>query len=102
MSHAVSVIFARGTTESGNVGTVAGPPFFQSLAKSVGAQNLAVQGVPYAADVPGFLAGGDKTGSTAMAKLVTDTLTTCPSTKLVIAGYRYAPPCCPVLYYRQR
>jgi cutinase len=42
---AVTVIFARGSTESGNVGTLAGPPFFASLATDIGASNLAVQGV---------------------------------------------------------
>jgi cutinase len=63
---AYTVIFARGTTESGNVGTIAGPPFFQALATRVGAGNLAVQGVDYPADIPGFLAGGDKAGSQTM------------------------------------
>jgi cutinase len=42
---AVTVIFARGTTESGNVGSLAGPPFFSALATDIGASNLAVQGV---------------------------------------------------------
>jgi cutinase len=63
---AYTVIFARGTTETGNVGTVAGPPFFQALASRVGAGNLAVQGVSYPADIPGFLAGGDAAGSKTM------------------------------------
>jgi hypothetical protein len=61
-----TVIFARGTTESGNVGAVAGPPFFQALASRVGSGNLAVQGVNYAADVAGFLVGGDPVGSRTM------------------------------------
>jgi cutinase len=38
----VTVIFARGTTEAGNVGSVAGPPFFSALATKIGASNLAV------------------------------------------------------------
>ena len=62
----VTVIFARGTTESGNVGTLTGPPFFQALAQQVGANNLAVQGVDYPANVAGFLAGGDADGSKLM------------------------------------
>jgi cutinase len=62
----MTVIFARGTTETGNVGTLTGPPFFQALAREVGAGNLAVQGVDYPADVPGFLAGGDAGGSKTM------------------------------------
>jgi hypothetical protein len=62
----VTVIFARGTTESGNVGTVAGPPFFQALASRVGGGSLAVQGVNYPANVAGFAAGGDVAGSRTM------------------------------------
>lgn len=54
---AMTVIFARGTTEQGNVGTLSGPPFFASLATLVGMENLAVQGVEYPANVQGFLAG---------------------------------------------
>lgn len=61
-----TVIFARGTTEPGNVGTLAGPPFFQALASLVGAGNLAVQGVDYPATVAGFLEGGDPAGSATM------------------------------------
>jgi cutinase len=84
---AYTVIFARGTTESGNVGTIAGPPFFQALATRVGAGNLAVQGVDYSADIPGFLAGGDKAGSQTMANLVQQAMTQCPSSKVVMSGY---------------
>jgi cutinase len=61
----MTVIFARGTTEAGNVGSVAGPPFFQALSTKVGG-DLAVQGVDYPADIPGFLAGGDANGSKKM------------------------------------
>lgn len=40
-----TIIFARGTTEDGNVGSLTGPPFFQAVAERVGSNNLAVQGV---------------------------------------------------------
>lgn len=60
------VIFARGTTEAGNVGALTGPPFFEALSEQVGAGNLAVQGVEYPADIAGFLAGGDAEGSALM------------------------------------
>ncbi|KAI0162559.1 cutinase [Pestalotiopsis sp. NC0098] len=82
----MTVIFARGTTEAGNVGSVAGPPFFQALSDKMGG-DLAVQGVKYPADIPGFLAGGDKAGSQTMADLVTQAMTQCPDTKVVMAGY---------------
>lgn len=48
---------------------------------------VAVQGVEYAADIPGFLAGGDAAGSATMAKLVGDAITKCPDTKVVMSGY---------------
>ena len=41
---ALTVIFARGTTETGNVGTLAGPPFFQALYKNIGSSKVALQG----------------------------------------------------------
>jgi hypothetical protein len=44
----VTVIFARGTIESGNIGTYAGPAFFTALAEEIGSDKLGVQGVPYA------------------------------------------------------
>lgn len=84
---AVTVIFARGTTESGNVGSIAGPPFFSALATDIGSENLAVQGVEYPADVPGFLAGGDADGSKKLAALAAQALTQCPDTKVVLSGY---------------
>lgn len=85
----MTVIFARGTTETGNVGTLSGPPYFDALSKIVGVDNLAVQGVDYPADIPGFLAGGDANGSKAMAQLVRQAMTACPNTKINVSGYRY-------------
>ncbi|KAJ4420888.1 hypothetical protein N0V82_004067 [Gnomoniopsis sp. IMI 355080] len=81
------VIFARGTTETGNVGTLTGPPFFAALAQKVGEENLAVQGVDYPADIPGFLAGGSSAGSQTMAALVQQAVSQCPKTQVVISGY---------------
>ncbi|KAI9870062.1 MAG: hypothetical protein M1823_008863, partial [Watsoniomyces obsoletus] len=66
----MTVLFARGTTETGNMGTVAGPPFVSAIGSMMGAGNVAVQGIEYPADIPGFLAGGDKGGSALMAKMV--------------------------------
>lgn len=62
-----TVIFARGTTEPGNVGIVAGPPFFNALDSIVGSSSVTIQGVNnYAASVEGYLEGGDPTGSKEM------------------------------------
>ena len=43
----VTIIFARGTLELGNIGLLAGPPFFDALALLIGGDKLSVQGVPY-------------------------------------------------------
>ncbi|KAL2064125.1 hypothetical protein VTL71DRAFT_4619 [Oculimacula yallundae] len=81
------VVFARGTTEQGNVGSLAGPPWFAAMEKAAGAGNVAVQGVNYPADVPGFLAGGDKKGSATMATMVMQAITSCPDSAVVMGGY---------------
>ncbi|KAK8051711.1 carbohydrate esterase family 5 protein [Apiospora rasikravindrae] len=86
----VVVVFARGTTEPGNVGAVLGPPLFQALRKQVGAvgKTLAVQGVDrYEASVTGYLQGGDAAGSQQMANLVSRAFKQCPSSKIVMSGY---------------
>ncbi|WYZ42194.1 hypothetical protein EsH8_V_001089 [Colletotrichum jinshuiense] len=85
----VTLIWARGTTQSGNVGEAGseGPVFFNALAARVGTANLAVQGVDYPASILGFLLGGDSAGSTTMANLVARAVTQCPSTKIVLSGY---------------
>ncbi|KAL9600266.1 MAG: hypothetical protein Q9219_003311 [cf. Caloplaca sp. 3 TL-2023] len=84
---ALTVIFARGTTETGNVGTITGPPFFRALYKNIGSDKVALQGVDYPADIQGFLAGGDDGGSRTMANLVSQTASRCPATKIVLSGY---------------
>ncbi|CZR62422.1 related to cutinase precursor [Phialocephala subalpina] len=85
---AMSVIFARGTAEPGNVGILTGPPFFAAIADYMNATgNLAIQGVDYPADIPGFLAGGSTQGAQTMAKLVNKTLAACPNTQLLLSGY---------------
>ncbi|KAK4553892.1 hypothetical protein LTR86_009067 [Recurvomyces mirabilis] len=84
---AITILFARGTTESGDIGTLAGPPFFQAVANAVGAGNVAVQGVNYGATIAGFLAGGDPAGSSTLASLVAQAQSKCPMTRLVLSGY---------------
>jgi cutinase len=87
---AMTVLFARGTTELGNMGTVAGPPFVSAIGAMMGgAGGVAVQGIEYPADIPGFLVGGDKAGSALMAKMVGQVRAKCPDTALVMAGYSY-------------
>lgn len=83
---AMTVLFARGTTEGGNMGIIAGPPFVSAIGSMMGG-NVAVQGIEYPANIPGFLAGGDKAGSALMAKMVGQVRAQCPDTALVMAGY---------------
>ncbi|KAM0199819.1 hypothetical protein ACHAPI_002914 [Fusarium lateritium] len=83
----VTVIFARGTSEMGNVGSAAGPPFFAALSKQLGDDKVAVQGVDYAASVGGIMQMGDTAGTAKMASLVEQAATKCPNTKIVMSGY---------------
>ncbi|RYP23583.1 hypothetical protein DL767_008775 [Monosporascus sp. MG133] len=81
----VVVIFARGTTELGNVGSVAGPPFFEALEKKV--PDLVVQGVDYAASIGGIIQLGDTAGTAKMAELVKKAVDQCPDSAIVMSGY---------------
>lgn len=84
---AVTVIYARGTWEDGNVGSAdeVGLETFNNLAALVGEDNLALQGVDYPADVAGFEQGGDPDGSLLMAKLTTQ-VSTCVITSNASQG----------------
>ncbi|KAF2131840.1 carbohydrate esterase family 5 protein [Dothidotthia symphoricarpi CBS 119687] len=82
----MTVIFARGTGEMGNVGSVAGPPMFKVLREKLGATRVTVQGVEYPADAGGNASMGG-TGGTVMAQLVATALSQCPSTKIILSGY---------------
>ncbi|KAL9101771.1 MAG: hypothetical protein Q9163_003018 [Psora crenata] len=83
----VTVIFARGTIELGNVGSTTGPPFFNALDVIMGADNLAVQGVNYPATILGYLGGGDKGGAQKLADLTQQAARQCPDTRIVLSGY---------------
>lgn len=88
----VTIIFARGTSELGNVGLLAGPPFFNALGSIIGYSNIAVQGVDYPASIPGYLVGGSPDGSATFASLVGQAASKCPQTQIVVGGYRYVHP----------
>jgi hypothetical protein len=55
----MTLLFARDTTEAGNMGRIAGLPFVSVVGEIMSAASVAVQGIEYPADMPGFLAGGD-------------------------------------------
>ncbi|KAI4241117.1 MAG: hypothetical protein L6R40_004756 [Gallowayella cf. fulva] len=83
---AITVIFARGTGESGNIGYVVGPPLLQALQSKLGADKVAYQGVPYAASAAGNANGGGN-GGQLMASLAQQAVQQCPSTKVILSGY---------------
>lgn len=62
-----TLIFARGTSEPGNMGVLVGPPLVWALQAVVGTSGLTIQGVnDYSASVDGYLEGGDPSGSSNM------------------------------------
>lgn len=86
----VTVIFARGTIEVGNVGALVGPPFFSALGLAIGDENVGVQGVDYPATVIGYLEGNDAEGAATLASLIEQAASLCPLTQIVLSGYRSA------------
>lgn len=86
---AVTVIFARGTTEPGTLGAVVGPGLNTALGTALN-NNAVVTGVAYAADAGGIateISPSGGAGTKAMVKAVTDALASCPSTQIVLSGY---------------
>jgi len=81
----LTVIFARGTSESGNIGSVIGPPLFKALLSATNNQ-VALQGVNYAADTAGDADMGAE-GAPNLVSLVQQALKQCPSTKIALSGY---------------
>lgn len=84
----ITVLFARGTVELGNVGLLAGVPFVNMLGSMIGFNNIAVQGVNYPADIPGYLLGGSSSGTKTLAGLLKTAASKCPDTQIVLGGYR--------------
>ncbi|KAF3407627.1 hypothetical protein DPV78_001033 [Talaromyces pinophilus] len=83
-----TLIWARGTSEPGNMGVLVGPPLVWALQDVVGTSGLVIQGVnDYSASVDGYLEGGDPSGSSNMASLISKAHSSCPNTKLIAAGY---------------
>jgi cutinase len=52
---ALTVVFARGTSEDGNVGKDVGAPLFTALRATLGVDQVTAQGVDYAANVLGLV-----------------------------------------------
>jgi cutinase len=82
-------IYARGSTQDGNVGESPGPQTIDGLKASLGASYVAAQGLEYPADLLDNLrAGGcDPDDAKHMRDLITQAATQCPSSELAVAGY---------------
>lgn len=86
---AVTVVFARGTTEPSTLGMVVGPGLQTAVSKALN-NNAVVTGVDYAASAAGIateIGGKGGAGTQAMVKAVTDALASCPDTQIVLSGY---------------
>ncbi|GKT64104.1 cutinase [Colletotrichum tofieldiae] len=88
----VIYIFARASTEPGNMGISAGPAVADALESRYGAAQVWVQGVggPYSADLASnFLPDGTSRAAINEAKrLFTLANTKCPNSAVVAGGYR--------------
>ncbi|KAK0748955.1 cutinase-2 [Schizothecium vesticola] len=85
----VIMFFARGSTEIGNMGTVCGPPTANGLKSALGADNIAVEGIDYAALVSTNLlpGGADLVGIREMKDQIAKAVTRCPNSQIVVGGY---------------
>ncbi|KAI1137650.1 carbohydrate esterase family 5 protein [Hypoxylon sp. FL0543] len=85
----VIFIFARGSTQDGNVGDDPGPQTIDQLKAVLGTEIVAAQGVDYPALLIDNLREGgcDPEDADNMRALITQAATQCPSSKLVVSGY---------------
>ncbi|KAI0019258.1 cutinase-domain-containing protein [Xylariomycetidae sp. FL0641] len=86
----VIFIFARGTAESGNMGSMVGPPLSQQLKQKYGETNVATEGVDYAAawnTNDQQVGSTDTAGITEMRNLLVEAANQCPNAKIVAGGY---------------
>lgn len=87
----VVLIFARGSTEIGNMGTIIGPGLARELDRRLPlGQRLTVQGVNYAALLStNYLPGGtDLVSENEMKQMLRLANTKCPQATIVVGGYR--------------
>lgn len=86
----VTLIFARGTTEVSNMGSIIGPSLASDTAKAL-SNKVNVQGVDYAADAAGIaseaLGGSSGAGTKSMLADINAAISKCPNTQIVLSGY---------------
>ncbi|KAI0391887.1 carbohydrate esterase family 5 protein [Xylariaceae sp. FL0594] len=82
-------IYARGSTQDGNIGASPGPQTIDGLKAVLGADNVAAQGVEYPATLLDNLypGGCDPDDAKNMRDLIALAATQCPDSKIAVAGY---------------
>ncbi|KAI8631618.1 carbohydrate esterase family 5 protein [Xylariaceae sp. FL1651] len=82
-------IYARGSTQDGNIGDTPGPQTIDGLKSALGADYVAAQGLDYPASLLDNLRDGgcDPDDAEHMRALITQAATQCPSSELAVAGY---------------
>lgn len=85
----VIFLYARGSTQDGNVGSSPGPQTIDQLKAALGSSSVAAQGLDYPASLLDNLRseGCDPDDADNFSALITKAATDCPSSKLVISGY---------------
>jgi cutinase len=81
---AVYVLFARGSGESGTLGTIVGPDFTNSVESNLSGTSVSIWGDPYAASENQSSAGP---GATDMTDELESDASACPNAKFVLGGY---------------
>ncbi|GAM88108.1 hypothetical protein ANO11243_061390 [Dothideomycetidae sp. 11243] len=91
----VTFIFARGSTEAGNIGNDVGGPLSQALKAQYGNSFVATQGVDYPAGLLANLlpAGCSSQGINNMTAEIELAASKCPNTQIVIGGYSQGAAC---------
>jgi cutinase len=89
----ITFIFARGSTEQGNMGSSVGPALARQLISTQGAGGVAVQGVDYPATIESNISMGSE-GGPEMAQLIQKAKSSCPDTKIIISGYSQGGTVC--------
>ena len=64
-----------------------GPQTIAALRSTLGTDRVTAQGVTYAANVVGYLLGGDPNGTKEMIRLLNLASSKCPDTKIALGGY---------------
>jgi len=82
----ITLIFGRGSTESGNMGSYVGPYLANALTKEYG-NDISVQGVNYDAGWMTNYIGGDPKGWAEFERLFKLADSKCPNTIIIASGY---------------